>query len=42
MSLKPIMLEQLAITRRIVTDGHENIPAWRIETPDGAWIILTG
>ena len=41
MSLKPIMLEQLAITRRIVTDGHENIPAWRIETPDGAWTILT-
>jgi hypothetical protein len=41
MSLKPIMLDQLAITRRIVTDGHENIPAWRIETPDGAWMILT-
>ena len=35
------MLDQLAISRRIVTDGHENVPAWRIETPDGAWLILT-
>jgi hypothetical protein len=41
MSLMPIMLEQLAVARRIVTDGHENIPAWRIEAPDGAWLILT-
>ena len=41
MSIRDTMLEQLAITRRIVTDGHENIPAWRIETPDGAWTILT-
>jgi len=35
------MLEQLAIARSIVTDGHENVPAWRIETPGGAWLILT-
>ena len=41
MSLKDRMLEQLAIARHIVTDGHENVPAWRIETPDGAWLILT-
>jgi hypothetical protein len=41
MSVKSTMLEQLAISRRIVTDGHENIPAWRIETTDGAWLILT-
>ena len=41
MSLKDPMLQQLAIARRIVTDGHENVPAWRIETPDGAWLILT-
>ena len=41
MSMKDLMLEQLAISRRIVTDGHENVPAWRIETPDGAWLILT-
>ena len=41
MSMKDVMLEQLAISRRIVTDGHENVPAWRIETPDSAWLILT-
>ena len=41
MSMKDLMLEQLEISRRIVTDGHENLPAWRIETPDGAWLILT-
>ena len=33
MSMKDLMLEQLAIARRIVTDGHENIPAWRNAQP---------
>ena len=41
MSLKDLMLQQLAISRLITADGHENVPAWRIETPDGAWLILT-
>jgi hypothetical protein len=41
MSMKDLMLEQLAISRRIVSDGHEVVPAWRVETPDGAWLILT-
>ena len=41
MSLKDVMLEQLTISRRIVTDGHENVPARRIEPPDSAWLILT-
>ena len=41
MSLKDLMLQQLAVSRLIVVDGHENVPAWRIETPDGAWLILT-
>ena len=42
MSIRDVMLEQLAVARRIVTDGHEVVPAWRIETPDGgAWLILT-
>jgi hypothetical protein len=41
MSMKDRMLQQLAIARRIVTYGRENVPAWRIETPDGAWLILT-
>src|SRR5665647_999153 len=35
------MLEQLAVARRIVKDGHEVVPAWRISTPDGAFLILT-
>ena len=29
------MLEQLSVARRIVTDGHEVVPAWRIESPHG-------
>ena len=41
MSMKELMLEQLAMARSIVTDGHEVVPAWRIETPDGTWLILT-
>jgi hypothetical protein len=39
--MKGVILEQLAISRRIVSDGHEVVPAWRLETPDGAWLILT-
>jgi hypothetical protein len=41
MSMIGLMLQQLAIARRIVTDGLKNVPAWRIETPEGAWLILT-
>jgi hypothetical protein len=29
------------IARRIVSDGHEVVPAWRIGTPYGDWLILT-
>jgi hypothetical protein len=35
------MLEQLAVARRIVEDGKEVVPAWRISTPEGAFLILT-
>ena len=35
------MLDQLAVARRIVEDGEEMMPAWRIETTDGAFLILT-
>ena len=35
------MLEQLPVARRIVSDGHEVVPTWRIETPHGAWLIFT-
>lgn len=41
MSLATIMLDQLATARRIVEDGHEVVPAWRIETPEGAFVVLT-
>ena len=35
------MLDQLAEARRIVEDGEETTPAWRIETTEGACLILT-
>ena len=35
------MLEPLSVARHVVSDGHEVVPAWRIETPDRAWLILT-
>ena len=42
MSLKGVMLEQLAIGRRIVADGNEVVPAWRISGgADDDWLILT-
>jgi hypothetical protein len=40
-SLPDIMLKQLAMARSIVEDGAEVIPAWRITTPDGSYLILT-
>jgi hypothetical protein len=40
MSLATIMLDQLAVARRVIADGHEMIPAWRIGTPEGAFLIL--
>jgi hypothetical protein len=41
MSLAAIMLEQLAVARRIVEGGVEVIPAWRITTPKGTFLVLT-
>jgi hypothetical protein len=41
MSLATIMLEQLAVARRILEDGQEVVPAWRIETPEGVFLIFT-
>ena len=41
MSLATIILDQLAVARRIVEDGEELVPAWRIITPDGTFLILT-
>jgi hypothetical protein len=41
MSLATLMLEQLAVARRIVEDGEEVVPAWRIATAEGNFLILT-
>jgi hypothetical protein len=41
MSLVDIMLDQLATARRIVEDGAEVTPAWRITTPEGSYLVLT-
>ena len=41
MSLATLMLDELAVARRIIEDGQEVVPAWRIETPEGVFIILT-
>ena len=41
MSLVDIMLDQLATARRIVEDGAEVTPAWRIATPERSYLVLT-
>ena len=41
MSLATLMFEQLAVARRIIEDGEEVVPAWRITTPEGAFLIFT-
>jgi len=41
MSLRDLMLADLERGLAIVRDGREIIPAWRILTPDGDFLILT-
>ena len=41
MSLATIMLAQLAVARRIIEDGQELVPAWRIQTPGGIFLIFS-
>ena len=41
MSLATLMLDQLAVARRMIEDGQEVVPAWRIETPEGVFLILS-
>jgi hypothetical protein len=41
MDLRSLLLKQLNTAERIVTDGHEVIPAWRIATPSADWVILS-
>lgn len=41
MDLADALTEQLAAARRVVASGAVVIPAWRIGTPDGEYLILT-
>ena len=41
MSLRELMLEELARGLQIIRDGHELVPAWHITTPEGQFVILT-
>ena len=41
MSLRDLMLEDLARGLAMVRDGHEIVPTWRIITPEGDFQVLT-
>jgi hypothetical protein len=41
MDLRAAIAEQLVTGRRIIAAGHTVVPAWRIGTPDGTFLILT-
>ena len=41
MSLAGIRFEQLAVARHIVEDGQEVVPAWRIASPEGEFLVFT-
>lgn len=41
MSLTALMIEQIGAARTIVEDGAEVIPAWRINTPEGSYLVFT-
>jgi len=39
--LVSVMRDQLATARKIVADGHEVVPAWRVITGSGHYLVLT-
>ena len=41
MALIDIMIDQIGTARTIVEDRAEVIPAWRINTPEGAYLVFT-
>ena len=41
MSLTALMIEQIGAARTIVEDSAEVIPAWRINTPEGSYLVFT-
>jgi len=38
--MRTTMLEELAVSERIVRDGHEVVPRFRVISPEGQWIIF--
>ena len=41
MSLTALIIEQIGAARTIVQDGAEVVPVWRINTPEGSYLIFT-
>ena len=41
MSLTALMIEQIGAARTIVEDGAEVVPVWRINTPEGTYLVFT-
>lgn len=41
MDLKHAIADQMETGRRVIASGHTVVPAWRIGTPDGTFLILT-
>lgn len=39
-AMRSTILEELALSERIVRDGHEVVPRFRVITPEGHWTIL--
>lgn len=38
--MRTTMLEELALSERIVRDGYEVVPRFRVITPEGEWIVF--
>ena len=38
--MRSTMLDELALSERIVRDGHEIVPRFRVITPEGEWIVF--
>jgi hypothetical protein len=40
MSLTALMIEQIGSARPFVEDGAEVVPVWRINTPEGSYLVF--
>jgi hypothetical protein len=41
MSLVAVMINHMSTARAIVEDGGDLVPAWRVATPEGSYLIFT-